>query len=422
MHFLHIYFNPIKLETGEIYHHIIYLIKSHASTKDKVIIVGLSITNKYEVVRYYKNIILVLLPIIGDERSFFRIIKNLMNVHKVVLYLLKIFKPDIIFLHHFPLSFLAPVYKLISPKTYFVKKYYGTLIYGLIRTVENKSGKIKIILRVLPELISYVLPPTDLLLMLDDGTQGYKICNLLKIKKYVVVPQVYYTDVIPEVIIEDSFTKIKLCETLGIHLSESKISKLFIVLYVARLDSWKRIDRFLIVAAKTLMLFKKVESSKSSTPFLLFVIAGGGKLINKYRSLVKKLGLANNIIFLGNIERQKLKILLSVADLYLCMYDHSCVGIATTEAMASGICTIAIDTGDTKRLLEGGAIIVDSKKAEDEIPSIIMKLFYTPKNRLEWSERAKKHVNVHFLEPEIYWDYILLITKNKLLRVTKFKF
>jgi len=404
MKYLHCYFNLVLLPTGEIYHHFRYLIDVHNKRGDEVFILGFTATKQFKFLKFGNNIILILIP-----RK--RFLSDLLQFLKIGLVIIRSFKPDIVFLHHFPLSYIAPLFKLAEPRIAVVKKYYGTLIPGMLSSVKSKQDKLYVLIKMLPEILSYVLPPTDLIFMVDDGTKGYEILNLLRIKKWFLIPQLIPKDII----IAGRKAGLEKSERLKELLEENTVINLstindpFIILYIARLDWWKGIDRLLTVAAKTLFFVRNKFNFQRT---IMFLIAGGGSALDKYRKIVKKLGLDMQVIFLGHLNRHKLQMLMEVADIYLCLYRFSCVGVATLEAMINGIPSILVNSGDTMRLLGEGAIIVPEKDIKEVMPLIIIDLVNKPETLTIWREKAKNVVLRKFLRPEMYWMLQLTIIER----------
>jgi L-malate glycosyltransferase len=90
-------------------------------------------------------------------------------------------------------------------------------------------------------------------------------------------------------------------------------------------------------------------------PGTIFVIARGGERRKIYEDMVKSMGIADSVKFVGDIQFAKMPLYLSSADIYVSTsISDSGIAAATAEAMASGLPVISTEVGDIRIWLEDG--------------------------------------------------------------------
>ena len=122
------------------------------------------------------------------------------------------------------------------------------------------------------------------------------------------------------------------------------------LLYVGRVAFEKNID-FLIQVTK--LLAKDI-------PAVLLVIAGEGPAENSLHGLVKTLGIENNVLFIGYLDRNtELNACYKAADIFVFASKSETQGLVLLEAMAQATPVVAIaELGTASILVEGqGAVI-----------------------------------------------------------------
>lgn len=112
-----------------------------------------------------------------------------------------------------------------------------------------------------------------------------------------------------------------------------KKSKNPTVLYLGRLKYYKRID----------VLLKSVRDILKEFPDAEFVIAGDGEYRSNLKKLVKRLGIENNVTFLGRVSEKQKSLLYAKAWVVVNPSMMEGWGITTIEANAMGTTVIASD-------------------------------------------------------------------------------
>ncbi|HJX34938.1 MAG TPA: glycosyltransferase family 4 protein [Desulfatiglandales bacterium] len=105
------------------------------------------------------------------------------------------------------------------------------------------------------------------------------------------------------------------------------------------------------------------------------VIAGGGEKKRRYTRLVKELGIAGHVIFLGLVE--DMENIYAISDIYILPTLSEPAGMAPIEAMAAGIPTIISSSryaGSTERIKDGEAIILENPDQPENIADALSRL------------------------------------------------
>ncbi len=170
-----------------------------------------------------------------------------------------------------------------------------------------------------------------------------------------------------------------------------------IVLYLGRLAAMKGVDTFLRAAARV----------APRTPAPLFVVAGEGPEAPRLLLLAARLGLADQVLFLGKISEEERVTLLAAASVFVLPSVVEPFGIAAAEAMAAGIPAIVSKTSGIAEITDS-VFTVDFWDV-DEFASRISELLEYPTLRramgdagrrsmlLEgWEARALQTAGVYF--------------------------
>ncbi len=156
------------------------------------------------------------------------------------------------------------------------------------------------------------------------------------------------------------------------------------LLYVGRVAHEKNIG-FLLEVVK----FLSIE-----IPEILLVITGEGPAEASLRTLVKSLGIENNVQFIGYLDRNtELNACYQAADVFVFASKSETQGLVLLEAMAQGTPVVAIaELGTASILIEGeGAMI-----ATDNAPEFAQKVHHLLNDhmrRKELGERARAYAH-----------------------------
>lgn len=213
-----------------------------------------------------------------------------------------------------------------------VSRQFGSLIPDLIK----KEMFFKIYTRFVFDYLACLLSK-DLLISTNDGTEYHLLAK--KCKKESIF-HYFYNGI-------DLKYKDHL-ESLPESISTSSIN----ISYIGRLSFWKRQDLALSVVS---ILVHKYGWDNIKLRFL-----GDGPDHDQMIEQVKAENITHNVEFLGSRDRDGVLEVLGDTDIALFLYDNSCLGNALWEAMFAGRCIVARDSGDTKSVLDGSALIVTS--------------------------------------------------------------
>lgn len=235
--------------------------------------------------------------------------------------------------------------------------------------------------------------PAKLIYMGNDGTRGdeviKKLCGNNKNMRFRIdgikkVPQ-FSKNYVPKV--KKYFIK----------------NEMFTILTVSRLEYWKRVDRII----NSLFFIKK------KNPNIKLLIIGEGNDKIRLEKISKKLGLINDITFLGNIPQEIVYNYYKVSDLFVSLYNYSNLCNPILEALQSGRVILSFDDHSTKGVLfnNKNAVLVKASINSQELANVILKLILKHKFRQSLSTAAKKYADHKLL----FWKERMKLEKNDLI-------
>lgn len=122
------------------------------------------------------------------------------------------------------------------------------------------------------------------------------------------------------------------------------------------------------------------------------VIAGDGLRRKALEMKASKLGISHRIDFVGAIYHKDVFRYQSVADIFISMNEISSLSNPVFEAMSCGKCVIALDRGDTRKLIKDGenGIVI---KSYEELGEAIRRLLSEPDMITRLGLEAKKTIS-----------------------------
>ncbi len=114
-----------------------------------------------------------------------------------------------------------------------------------------------------------------------------------------------------------------------------------IILYIGRLDKEKKVD----------ILIESLRYINKSQPFHL-ILEGKGQQQEYLENLVKKLGLRNQVSFIGYVDEKELSILYAIATIFVMPSTAELQSLVTMEAMAMGLPVIGAHAGALPYLIK----------------------------------------------------------------------
>jgi glycosyltransferase involved in cell wall biosynthesis len=169
----------------------------------------------------------------------------------------------------------------------------------------------------------------------------------------------------------------------------------FVMITASRLATWKRVDR-------AVRAMKKV---RAWAPQARLMIVGDGEERARLESLARDLGISESVRFAGAVPQQDVLRYMHAADVFLAVADLSNVGNPLLEAMACGMCVVAVDAGDTRDLIADGRTgrLVDNsqrsgfvKPLEERLADLLVTLAGDPDQRRSLAAGAAAYAAEHF--------------------------
>ncbi|WP_430790443.1 glycosyltransferase [Virgibacillus flavescens] len=132
-------------------------------------------------------------------------------------------------------------------------------------------------------------------------------------------------------------------------------------------------------------------------PNMTYQIIGVGPEADTLYRLVKKLGLENNVVFLGAKSREEVSRYMNESDIFLLPSWNEAFGVVYIEAMASGIPVIGCKGEGVEDIVDSGVdgYLVDPKDVDD-IVRVTTELVANPTMRLEMGKAARIKVENNF--------------------------
>ncbi|MGX6446050.1 glycosyltransferase family 4 protein [Neobacillus sp. K501] len=180
----------------------------------------------------------------------------------------------------------------------------------------------------------------------------------------------------------------------------------FLLIYVGELSYRKHQD----------LLIEAISLIKGSIPKLKLLLVGDGDLLNDYADLANRLGVEENVEFLG--FRKDVHHLLTISDVAISTSRQEGLPVNVMEAMATGLPVIVTNCRGNHDLVIGGenGLIVDVNDARD-CSNAISKLYQSEALRRKFGEKSLELIQLYSLEnviselKEIYTEASCKISK-----------
>ena len=171
----------------------------------------------------------------------------------------------------------------------------------------------------------------------------------------------------------------------------------FDIITVGRLEQVKRFDIFI----------KSIDEIKKSLPMVKAVIIGDGALALELLTLIKELGLENNILLPG--VQSNVEAWLRKSKIFMLTSDSEGLSLAMMEAMLCGLPAIVSNVGDLGDLVaEGKNGFLISTRAPENFAVAVLNLLANPERMHEFSMHARNSALQYTKEATtIRWDAIL---------------
>ena len=137
-----------------------------------------------------------------------------------------------------------------------------------------------------------------------------------------------------------------------------------VALYLGRIGYEKSID-FLI--KNHVNIVKKCKTAK-------LLIVGDGPDLDKFKELVKKLKLEDNVVFTGKVDWESTKYYYNMSDIFITASSTETQGLTVVEAMSSGLPVVALDDDAFRNVvIDGlsGYLFKDKKEYVDKVLELV---------------------------------------------------
>ncbi len=134
-----------------------------------------------------------------------------------------------------------------------------------------------------------------------------------------------------------------------------------------------------------------VDSVRESKPDVKAAIVGDGPLMEDLVEYVRGKGLSENIDFRGWLsDARAINQVLNSAKIFVLNSSHEGGPFAVPEAMAAGLCVVASDVGEVRKLIDQGqnGFIVERYDDRNAYVGIIMKLLEDPRQLIKIQKKA----------------------------------
>jgi glycosyltransferase involved in cell wall biosynthesis len=231
--------------------------------------------------------------------------------------------------------------------------------------------------------------PADLYIMTDDGTQGDDVLARLNPASKGRVK--FWRNGLELERLHPLSPQERADARRGIGIGESE----FVMLTASRLASWKRVDRAIRALPKV----------RTWVPQATLLVVGDGEERARLESLARQLGVSAHVRFAGAVPQRDVMRYMHAADVFLAVADLSNVGNPLLEAMACGMCIVAVNAGDTRDLIADGRTgrLIDSsnrsgvvKTLEDRMAELLVTLANDGPLRTRLAAGAAMHASEHF--------------------------
>lgn len=262
-----------------------------------------------------------------------------------------------------------------------IARYQGTVMYPALKDTLLYYRRYEEVLA--------LKTPADLIIMTDDGTQGDEVLAKLNPTSKGRVRFWRNGLDLARLTPATADDRAKARAALGVP------DDAFVMLTASRLATWKRVDRAI----------RAMPRVRSWVPGALLLVVGDGEERARLEALAASLGVSDSVRFAGAVPQGDVMSYMHASDVFLAVADLSNVGNPLLEAMACGMCVVAVDAGDTRDLIVDGRTgrLVDNsqrsgfvKTLEERLADLLVALAADPEQRARLAAAAAMHASEHF--------------------------
>lgn len=163
----------------------------------------------------------------------------------------------------------------------------------------------------------------------------------------------------------------------------------FVALYVARFQAFKN----------HALLLEAFARFAQGHPGSRLVLAGSGPLRERVQQQARELGIADTVLFLGEVPFSELPAVYAAADVKVISSDYESFCFAAIEAMATGLPVLTTDCAWVPRLVADGAGIVVPVGDATALAAGLKKLAENPALRQRMGATGRQQVLDHHTWP-----------------------
>ena len=155
-----------------------------------------------------------------------------------------------------------------------------------------------------------------------------------------------------------------------------------VLLFVGRVAHEKNIS----------FLLKVVEQVRTEIPDILFVIAGEGPAQNSLKQNVKHLGISENVMFIGYLDRHtELNNCYRSADIFIFASRTETQGLVLLEAMAQGLPVVSTAELGTRDVLKEGMGVWIAEEVLADFAGKVITMLGNAEKRIELGKAAQEY-------------------------------
>ncbi len=145
------------------------------------------------------------------------------------------------------------------------------------------------------------------------------------------------------------------------------------------------------------LAIKAVKILKERIPNIKLLLAGRGNMEKQYRKMAEKLGVKDNVLFLG--YRRDIPELLSISDIAVSSSRREGLPVNVMEAMATGLPLVVTDCRGNRDLVQNGenGFVVGIDDAEG-MAERMEALLVNKSLRVIFGDRSKDKINIYKIE------------------------
>jgi len=157
------------------------------------------------------------------------------------------------------------------------------------------------------------------------------------------------------------------------------------------------------------LLIKSFAIAKKKISHIKLIIAGDGRLKNKLKSLIRSLGLENEVFLLGH--RSDIQQLLSVSDIFVLSSNVEGLCLSLLEAMERNLPVISTKVGGVVEIVSNGKNGIFAESNEQSVSKAIVKLANDAVLRKKLGQNGRKMVKSKYSVDIMVSKYLKLYSE-----------